>query len=344
MGNFSDVGLLFLVLFLIGWPISIVMYLRDKKRRKHPWQQFAKAQGLKFVPDSFWGRYAYVEGSYEGYYLILGLDNDIRGGSYTHLGLTSPTSFGPGQPLTKGKMAQLFGVKPFPFQLKGILKTNPFGQKIYYEQKGIEIEVTFLNFLVELLHKVAQAYPAIVALGGEAIPLLQETIQNEDHPFSLIASQLLQDIVDDTTTRLEDQAHQTVCLECLTCYKAHKIPLSSWKSLTYYGCRTCGKSHSFFQGRVVALLDHTAAPVQQDGYLPINWLRRRKLFDFEEVYIIQASDEEVERFVVQVGNDTDPLRKARYEQMRCTIWPDCQLSENTRRILEYMFRVVKSKM
>jgi hypothetical protein len=285
-----------------------------------------------------------VEGSYGGYALILGLEGDIRGRSYTHLGLTSPTAFGPVQPLTGGKIAQLFRVKPSPFQLKGALKTEPFGQKIYYEQEGIETEVTFLNFLVELLHEVAQAYPTIVALGGEAISLLQETSQKEDQPFRLIALQLLQDIADDTSARLEDQAHQTVCLECLTCYEARKIPLSSWTSLTYYGCRTCGKGHSFFQGRVVAVLEQTATPVQQDDHnLLINWPQRREPFDFDEVYIIQASDEEVERFAVQAGNDTDPIRKARYKQMPCTIWQDCPLSENTWRILEYAFGIVRSK-
>ena len=53
--------------------------------------------------------------------------------------------------------------------------------------------------------------------------------------------------------------------------------------------------------------------------------------------IIQATDEEVERFAVQVGNDTDPYREPRYEQMQCSVDPKCQLSENTLRILESIF-------
>jgi hypothetical protein len=50
-----------------------------------------------------------------------------------------------------------------------------------------------------------------------------------------------------------------------------------------------------------------------------------------------ANDEDIERFVVQVGNDTDPFRKPRYWQMTCTIGSACRLSENTLRILEKMF-------
>jgi hypothetical protein len=38
----------------------------------------------------------------------------------------------------------------------------------------------------------------------------------------------------------------------------------------------------------------------------VNWLRREKLFDFERVAIVQASEYEVERLCIQVGNDPEP--------------------------------------
>jgi len=61
------------------------------------------------------------------------------------------------------------------------------------------------------------------------------------------------------------------------------------------------------------------------------------------VNIIQATDEEVERFAVQVGNDIDPFRKPRYKEMPCLIDTDCDLSENTWRILQQMFGQVVTK-
>ena len=75
----------------------------------------------------------------------------------------------------------------------------------------------------------------------------------------------------------------------------------------------------------------------QDGVLYVNWLQHRSLFDFDRVEIIQATDEEIERFVVQVGNDTDLVRQIRYPQMRCQVSPDCHLSENTLRVLRTRF-------
>jgi hypothetical protein len=115
--------------------------------------------------------------------------------------------------------------------------------------------------------------------------------------------------------------------------------------ITYYGCRICGQSREYFylpQG-VVAVLDTSWGKVQaeEDGLLQVNWLIHRTLFDFDRIKIIQATDEDVERFAVQVGNDTDPFRRLRYQQMSCVVGSECRLSENTIRILERMFGQVE---
>ena len=62
-----------------------------------------------------------------------------------------------------------------------------------------------------------------------------------------------------------------------------------------------------------------------------------------EIIIVQASDEDVERFAVQIGNDTDGIRKPIYKDIRCTISPGCKLSENTLRILRRMIGQVEIK-
>jgi len=67
------------------------------------------------------------------------------------------------------------------------------------------------------------------------------------------------------------------------------------------------------------------------------------LFDFEQVVIVTANDEDVERFAVQVGNDTDPVRRPKYAQMCCLVSPECALSENTVRIFRRTFGRVEVK-
>ena len=73
----------------------------------------------------------------------------------------------------------------------------------------------------------------------------------------------------------------------------------------------------------------------------VNWLKRQTLFDFNRVEIKQASDEEVERFMTQIGNDTDDWRTSHYPQIRCDVSAQCDLSENTLRILRDTFAEVE---
>jgi hypothetical protein len=69
----------------------------------------------------------------------------------------------------------------------------------------------------------------------------------------------------------------------------------------------------------------------------VNWLKRRALFDFDRVEIVAASDYEVERFTIAVGNDVDEYRRPRYKKMPCRVALECVLAEHTLRILRSMF-------
>lgn len=178
----------------------------------------------------------------------------------------------------------------------------------------------------------------LATLGGEAVPYLLTQIGT--HPLHDTASWLVRSVSYETTQRLANQVEHLICPFCLTRCGPHPIKRPGI-SVTYYGCRTCGQSRYFLscpQG-VGAVLDKgwKKEHSYQDGLLRINWLVRRSLFDFDWVEIIQATDEEIERFAVQVGNDMDPIRQGRYTQIPCLIVPKCHPSENTLRILERTF-------
>lgn len=181
----------------------------------------------------------------------------------------------------------------------------------------------------------------LVALAGEAVEPLSRLAADGVHPLRSVAMELLTYIEQETTLRFAGRLAELLCPHCLTRFRAHSIHLPWGVSFTYYGCRTCRQSQEFLEGikRVVALLDAARPETQlrQAGTLRVNWLARPRLFDFDRVELIRASDLQVERFAVQVGNDTDPYRKPRYSQMRYRIGPECHLSENTLRILDRMF-------
>jgi len=97
-----------------------------------------------------------------------------------------------------------------------------------------------------------------------------------------------------------------------------------------------------FKGIVVRLDIRAGKPYHLDnGRLVVRWPAVQTLFDFDTVEIRRASDEVVERFAVQVSNDTDPRRQPRYKKIACTVWKQCKLSVNTRRVLESVFGEVE---
>jgi hypothetical protein len=192
----------------------------------------------------------------------------------------------------------------------------------------------------------SMARQTLVALGGEATEPLHRIAADEANPLQPLAIELLTHIEQETTIRFAWRLAQLLCPRCLTRFGAHSLDLAWGVSFTYYGCRACGQSREFLEWpQVVAVLDTnwTELYARQGDQLRLNWLKRRTLFDFDRIEIIQATDEEVERFAVQVGNDTDPVREPRYKQMWCRVGPECRLSENTLRILESIFGQVEAE-
>ena len=181
---------------------------------------------------------------------------------------------------------------------------------------------------------------ALITLGGEVVELLRDIVINGIFPLRQTALWLLQSIERETTIRLTKQMARPLCARCLLRCKDYLISISPEISFIYHGCRGCRQTRDILDGEVVAILDTTTIHeerTQIDNQVRVNWLARRILFDFDRIEIIRASDEDVERFAVQIGNDTDPFRKPRYEQMYCLIGPECHLSENTLRILQHTF-------
>ena len=207
--------------------------------------------------------------------------------------------------------------------------------------KSTPLEKLIANLQDDHWFERLMARHVLLHRGGEVVRSLWVLAQDSTSPIQQTALWLLESISADTTARLAPKADHLLCPQCLVYCYAHRIDLLGQADLTYYGCRVCGQSRSFqtrFEAVVVVLdagmLDRQ---IEQAHQLRVNWFQHRVLFDFDRVEIVQATDEAVERFAIQVGNDTDPLRKPHYQQMPCRIGAACRLSENTLRILESMF-------
>ncbi|MEM7348920.1 MAG: hypothetical protein AAF485_32220, partial [Chloroflexota bacterium] len=227
-----------------------------------------------------------------------------------------------------------------PYPLKGKLTIQPRGREFSYEQPGLETSLDALQRIFDLLSDLAHDYPIWVALGGETVPMLYKVALDKELALQPVAERILEDIALDTRYRLSQNLDRHFCVYCLTHCDSHKIKLQWWKTpLFYYGCRLCGQSRNIFTGSVVAVLDNETGIEQsrENRVLWVNWFVRRQIFDFSAVRIEQATDEEVERFVVQIGNDTDPKRRSRYAQINCQVSAECHLSQNSKHLLQRTF-------
>jgi len=239
---------------------------------------------------------------------------------------------------TPPKVLNVLTASGFAF-LPGAFAAGSGGKQLSYQESDFVQESDKLKRIADGLSDLAEGYPAVVATGGAVAPALQTLVKEDDLLRGVIIA-ILKDI-SQATQHLGGRAEQLLCPRCLVRCGPHRADLPWQPDVTYYGCRACHQSREFIDcpRGVVAVLDAAwrGAQERQGGFLRVNWLARRALFDFDRVEIIRATDEDVERFAVQVGNDTDPFRKPRYAQMRCSLAPNCHPAENTLRILESLF-------
>ncbi|MCB0208183.1 MAG: hypothetical protein KDJ52_02565 [Anaerolineae bacterium] len=232
-----------------------------------------------------------------------------------------------------------------PVDLRGKFEIMEEGKILFYEEAEVQTEALYLQIVFDWLVRFRPAYPHIIALEGAMMPRLQPIALDNNHPAQPLARHLIKTIAAATRHLAHADATLLLCPDCLTRTTVHQIDLGWAALITYYGCRQCHQSRNFLNAKqVVAVLDHKAGSkkLKQKGQtLRVNGLARSALFDFNALAIVAATDEEVERWAIQVGNDTDPVRQGRYKQLTCTIAPDCALSENTLRILRRTFGPVQ---
>ena len=345
--RFIYILLIFLLANLGAAGIFYVRYLNFERKKKLIWQPLIEPGRLSLEAGDFFRGGASLRGGYRGYPLKLETVRKF----YLHTrirlrldqrALESHSSEHPttlfGKRVEVGDAASLLAAIDIWHDPKEPLKATVNVQEVGYEELGLAADVRYVEHLLEWLSDMAATYSALLALGGRAVPQLREIAVAPGHPLRYLAYQVLKDISRETSRRLGGQAG-AVCPDCLVRYSLRRVsfPLNS---IFYYGCRACGESQKFIEGHhVVAVLDKSMAAERawQDGALQVNWLARRALFDFDEVRLVQASDEEVERFVIQVGNDPDPIRRSRSRQIPWFISTECRLSENTLRILQARF-------
>lgn len=332
--------LFMLIALVFAFFISYASF-ESQERKKEAWAHLASKHNLTYTPGTFLGPKGRVNGLYRDCYLSLETVQKGQGKqshTYTALTLTKQYNSSAEKTLSPEEALQWFA-KLWLNVDNATLKVEQNGRELIYQVYGLETNSRHLEQLFDMMSDLLYNYEAILDLGSEAVAPLAKMASRKDL-FRDVAIWLLERISGQTTQRFGYHPEQYLCPDCLVSFEAYDVSLSWWRSLTFYGCRQCSRSRRFLNGRVLAVLDNQmteAWTAGQDRVVRLNWLARREPMDFDEVHIVRADDEDVERFAVQVGNDTDPKRRDRYAHTPCTVAAECCLSPNTLRILERTF-------
>ena len=324
---------------------------RSKRFGLSNWQQFAQSEKqLKYVARDFWGN-VQVTGSYRGYNIQL----YTTSGDHTCLRIKTESfvdeqANSVAMPLHSAKDIVNLITPHTNYQLDGDeIEVRDLGQEIFYEQYDLETHLERLHSLLDGLCDLGDNFKYIISQGGKIAPQLEEIILPENYPddyLRMTVGELLKAIAQRTKKKLANQGLQLICPQCLVHIATHEVKLLAPKSISYYGCRACSQSDRFIDGidEVVAILDEekTEKTIRQNNILYVNWITHRKVFDFDHLYILSATEEDIERFAMQLGNDTDEWRSNRYARMTCSISSKVVLSDNLVKILRRSFGNVET--
>ena len=141
--------------------------------------------------------------------------------------------------------------------------------------------------------------------------------------------------------RLKSKAKTLLCSACLTRTVRKKV-----RRAPYYACRRCGGAETLIEGmqHVVAVVGTEGEDLFQHDTVKGNWQTHGQLFDFDSVEVTDATDEQIERFLIQVGNDMDKARRRKYRRMPCLVHNELMLSDNTQRNLQNIFKVRRTNI
>jgi len=234
--------------------------------------------------------------------------------------------------LTELEQAMRFAPDPFPTLLHQLEDART---------QNLPAQVWISHLLSSDYQQRFVARHTLVTLGGEAVEPLIRSVRDLSR-LERTGQRILQAIAHDTAQRFALYSDRFFCPRCLVRFHRHTVSLGQ-RSFNFYGCRYCRQSREFLTvSRSVAVLNKPMAGeyVLQDGVLRVNWLQRGELFDFDEVEIAQASDEAVERFCIQVGNDEDVVRRGRQRRMVCRVVAISGLRVDTLNKLRSVFGTV----
>ena len=142
---------------------------------------------------------------------------------------------------------------------------------------------------------------------------------------------------------------------CINCFRRTEIHTAEKKwangttslKIDYLGCRKCKGNSSLSEEilNVVLMLDKSLEKTYiEDGSMVfVNWFRTKEPVDFDEIRILEADDDDIEKLAGNLLNDTDKGRRERIGIYKVYLNPKLELSPDKINLLKNKFNVITER-
>lgn len=137
------------------------------------------------------------------------------------------------------------------------------------------------------------------------------------------------------------------CNKCYCRVERYEAIIPTVINFNYYACRNCHGNFHLLEGieKIILLFDHSfgEAYVRDKGTFTVNWFKRKEPVDFDEIWIKDADDFDVEELVMKLRNDPDNKRRKRLSQIPVYLSPGLELSLAKINLLKDTFKNILAK-
>jgi HEAT repeat protein len=172
---------------------------------------------------------------------------------------------------------------------------------------------------------------------------LFEMEKNEKTPAAKTPIQNTIDQIILSNKSLEENVNQMRCSHCFSKFAGFIHKQSLFKKYTFYACSECKSSvGSYGLDEVIAVLDRQMeeSAVREGGTLSVNWFSYERAFEFDELKILDASNDDIKEFLkIAVENCNLSAFKKKMKSIQVSFGPGLELSEETMNTLKKHFKV-----
>lgn len=223
---------------------------------------------------------------------------------------------------------------------------------------SLQEERQYTKYLTHLLRQIkGQTMAQIIGMiyqGHAHIDRLIEELRNRKSWQHL---SLLSEDLEPLTSRLDKREAKSVLQSlkeaakdqrkevkdgyCLQHYARFDNTRSS--GIEYLGCRKCKSTIFGVQAPVVYLIIDRTMKTKMERFpdrIHLNHLALKQTVDFDHVHIGPCDSEDIRSLCIEIGNDTDPVRRKAYAKANCSIDAATSLNKDIYNLLSTHFRSV----